>query len=180
MLFSIILACTLDGGIGYNNNLAWDIKNELKLFKKITEDNYLQKKNAIIMGRKTFFSMNEKPLRNRINIVISNSYSLKHDYSNLLIFSTMDMALKYCEINSEKINKVFVIGGKSIYDLCLEDTKLYNNIENIYLSVVYKRYLCDIFIDLKKILKNFKPEYKSAIFDPDFFHIIMKNKSLLL
>jgi dihydrofolate reductase len=179
MLFSIILACTLDGGIGYNNDLAWDIKNELKLFKKISEGNHLQKKNVIIMGRKTFFSINQKPLKNRINIVISNNYSLKHDYSNLLIFSTIDMALKYCEINCNKINKVFVIGGKSIYDLCLEDPKLYNNIENIYLSIVYKRYLCDIFIDLKKILKNFTADYKSAIFDPEFLHVIMKNKFLL-
>jgi dihydrofolate reductase len=32
MLYSIILACTLDGGIGYSNNLPWDIKNELKIF----------------------------------------------------------------------------------------------------------------------------------------------------
>jgi len=36
MLYSIILACTLDGGIGYENNIPWDIKSEMNLFREIT------------------------------------------------------------------------------------------------------------------------------------------------
>jgi len=180
MLYSVILACTLDGGIGYNNNLPWDIKNELKIFKRVTESTRGYKENAIIMGRKTFFSLNEKPLKNRINIVISTTYELKHDYSNLLIFSTIDMALNYCEYSHERINKVFVIGGKSIYDLCLNNSKYYNRIEKIYLSIIYKKYLCDTFIDIKKILKDFKPMITNSVFDPEFLHIVMKNKNRYL
>jgi dihydrofolate reductase len=74
MLYSIILACTLDGGIGYENNIPWDIKSEMELFKQITTagtNNY--KKNAVIMGRRTWESLSYKPLKNRINIVIGNS-----------------------------------------------------------------------------------------------------------
>jgi dihydrofolate reductase len=59
MLYSIILACTLEGGIGYNNIIPWDIKSELYLFKQITTgcvDNF--KSNAVIMGRKTWESYN--------------------------------------------------------------------------------------------------------------------------
>jgi dihydrofolate reductase len=177
MLFSVIVACTLDGGIGYNNKLPWDIKNELKLFKRITETTQENKENVIIMGRKTFFSLNEKPLKNRINIVISKTYILNHDYSNLYIFSNIDMALNYCEFKRDNINKVFIIGGKSIYDECFE--KYYNKIEHVYLSIIYKKYLCDTFINIKKILKDFKPIFNDSIFDKDFLYITMKNKCLL-
>ena len=32
-IVSLILACTLDGGIGYNNNIPWYIKDDLLKFK---------------------------------------------------------------------------------------------------------------------------------------------------
>ena len=33
---SLILACTFDGGIGYNNKIPWYIKSDLIKFKNIT------------------------------------------------------------------------------------------------------------------------------------------------
>lgn len=172
MLYSIILACTLEGGIGYNNNIPWDIKSELYLFKQITTETNDCKTNAIIMGRKTWESLKYKPLKDRINIIISTD-TKKIEYDNLISFSNIDNAFEYCQTNIN-INKVFVIGGKSIYDLCLD--KYEDNIEFIYLSVIYKYFCCNKFINIKKILSNFEAINNTVIFHPQFLHMKMIKK----
>lgn len=172
MLYSIILACTLEGGIGYNNNIPWDIKSELYLFKQITTQTNDYKNNAIIMGRKTWESLKYKPLKDRVNIIISTD-TKKFEYDNLISFSNIDNAFEYCEKNIN-INKIFVIGGKSIYDLCLD--KYEDNIEFIYLSVIYKYYTCNKFINIKKILSNFEAISDNVIFHPQFLHMKMIKK----
>jgi dihydrofolate reductase len=173
MLYSIILACTLEGGIGYNNIIPWDIKSELYLFKQITTgcvDNF--KSNAVIMGRKTWESLKYKPLKDRINIIITkDANSFKYD--NLISFADMDKAFEYCERNVN-IDKVFVIGGKSIYDLCLD--KYADNIEYIYLSVIYKYFYCNKFINIRNILSNYEAINENVIFHPQFLHMKMKKK----
>jgi dihydrofolate reductase len=174
MLYSIILACTFDGGIGYNNCLPWDIKSELYLFKQITGNKDQYKQNAVIMGRKTWNSLQHKPLKDRINIVITSDNKFTN-YDNIISFSNIDSAFEYCE-RSININKVFVIGGKSIYDLCLNDDKYFLNIQEIYISVIYKYYTCNLFVNLKKILTLFKCDYDSIIFHPQFLHMRMIKK----
>ena len=172
MLYSIILACTFDGGIGYNNNIPWDIKTEMFLFKQITSscpDGF--KSNAIIMGRKTWESLKYKPLKDRTNIIISDTISINYD--NLISFNDIKKAFEYCERNVN-INKIFVIGGKSIYDICLD--KYSDNIENIYLSFIYKYYKCNIFINIKYILTNYEAITDNVIFHPQFLHMKMKKK----
>jgi len=170
MLYSIILACTLDGGIGNENNIPWDIKGEMALFREITMTGYNNyKKNAVIMGRRTWESLKCKPLKNRVNIVIGNI----PEYENILNFKNLDDAFEYCERKID-INKVFVIGGKSIYDLCLD--KYEDNIEYIYLSVIYKYYCCNKFINIRKILEKFEAINNSVIFHPQFLHMKMIKK----
>lgn len=174
MLYSIILACTFDGGIGYNNCIPWHIKNELYLFKKITGNKDQFKQNAVIMGRNTWESLPIKPLKDRLNIVITRDNDFINK-DNIISFSNIDSAFEYCE-RTININKVFVIGGKSIYDLCLNNEKYSNNIEYVYLSVIYNYYHCNIFINLKKILNNFKCNYDTIIFHPQFLHMRMSKK----
>jgi dihydrofolate reductase len=176
MLYSIILACTLDGGIGYENNIPWDIKSEMALFRQITTEgmtNY--KKNAVIMGRKTWESLSYKPLKNRINIIIGNI----PDYENILNFRNLKDAFEYCE-RKININNVFVIGGKSIYETCLQDYA--ETIEFIYISVIYKNYICDKKIDIRYILQNFEAINNTVYFHPQYLHMkmIKKQKPLLL
>jgi dihydrofolate reductase len=173
VFFSLILACTLDGGIGYNNKIPWNIPQELGLFKKITTDiNCYVKKNAIIMGRKTWESLPFKPLKDRINIVITSD-SDKINFRNELIVvcKNLDEALEYCE-NSILIDKIFIIGGKSIYDLCLNDNRYKNKINNIHLSIIKNKYNCDTFINLKQILNEFKKyKLKDISFNSDFMYL---------
>ena len=171
--FSLILACTLDGGIGLNNKIPWNIPEELNLFKQITNDcNCYVKKNAVIMGRKTWDSLPYKPLKNRVNIIItSDPTKLKINDTSIIVSKNFDKALEYCE-NSILINKIFVIGGKSIYDLCLNNNKYLNKINCLHLSIVKKRYDCDTHINLKHILSHFrKYNINDIIFNSSFIYI---------
>ena len=74
ILYDIVVGRSLNFGIGRKGGLPWRLPSDLKMFKKITT---LGKTgNTIIMGRKTFESINERPLPNRNNIVVSGSAKL--------------------------------------------------------------------------------------------------------
>ena len=168
MLYSIILACTLDGGIGYENSIPWDIKSEMELFRQITTAGITSyNKNAVIMGRRTWESLNYKPLKNRVNIVIGNLENYELNFKNL------KDAFEYCQRKVE-INNVFVIGGKQLYETCLKDYA--DNLEFIYLSVIYKNYITDKKIDIRHILENYEAINNTVYFHPQYLHMKMIKK----
>ena len=71
----MIVATCQDNGIGRDNNLPWRLKSELAYFAKMTKTTQdFSKQNAVLMGRKTWQSIPAriKPLRNRVNIVLSS------------------------------------------------------------------------------------------------------------
>jgi len=172
MLYSLILACTVEGGIGYNNQIPWNIPEDLKLFKKITTDiNCYVKKNAVIMGRKTWESLPLKPLKDRINIIITSKPSLIEKGDNIHSFNDFNQALIFCDDNIY-IDKVFVIGGKSLYDICLNDSRFSRNIDSIHLSIIKEKAKCDTYIDLKKIIRTYKYyNIHDIIFNSNFIYI---------
>tara|TARA_Y100000590_G_scaffold276390_1_gene310295 strand:- start:6694 stop:7176 length:483 start_codon:yes stop_codon:yes gene_type:complete len=98
----LIWAQDSTGGIGKDGNLPWHIPEDLKNFKKITQD------STIIMGRNTWESLPIKPLPKRRNIVISS-----HNIKNIEHYSSIDMCIE--KLNEEYIKKIFVIGGAQIY-----------------------------------------------------------------
>ncbi len=105
----IILAVDRDFGIGKDNKLLFHFKKDLAHFKKITLN------NIVIMGRKTYNSMNGA-LPNRENIVLTRNKNLKLD--DAIVFNDVNKLLKYLEEN-KKDRDVFVIGGNQIVDLLL-------------------------------------------------------------
>jgi len=147
---SLILACTIDGGIGYQNKIPWDIPEEMAKFREITKSHkHRHKQNAVIMGRKTWESIG-KPLVNRVNIVITRDKS--YCCNDVLFFDNLNLAIDYCNCD-KTIEKIFVIGGSSLYDYCIEN--YYHLV--IYLSVVffnnYKK--TDTYINMYNLFKNF-------------------------
>ena len=102
MNIDMIWAQDKNGGIGKNGKLPWNISEDLQNFKKVTLG------YPIIMGRKTWESLPFKPLPNRRNIVLS---SQKVD--NTETYHSIDECLG--ALNSEGVEKIFVIGGRSIY-----------------------------------------------------------------
>ena len=69
-----IVCADKNWGIGYKNRLLVSIPSDMKFFRETTTG------NVIIMGRKTLNSFpNGKPLKNRVNIVITKDANFKAD-----------------------------------------------------------------------------------------------------
>lgn len=104
--------------------MPWHIPEELKYFKSLTED------NIIVMGRKTFQSLNFKALPNRINIIISKTLEPPKD-NTYIVLDSIEEAIRYAEDLGVILKReVFIIGGSEIYQ------QTFNKISKIYLSIV--------------------------------------------
>ena len=87
-MISAIVAVNEDWGIGYNNDLLEHIPADLKFFKEVTTG------KTIIMGKNTFLSLpNQKPLPNRVNIIISHSPDL--NIEGAVVCSSIEDAINY-------------------------------------------------------------------------------------
>ncbi len=121
-------------GIGINNKMPWDIKEEMRHFIKTT------KGHTVVMGRKTFESIG-KPLPNRTNIVLTNNPDLKidgvqiiHDFNKI--------------IELAKSQDIFIIGGASIYKQFLPFA------DELVISKLPDTYHCTEYLNFN--LSNFK------------------------
>ncbi|MCH2215272.1 MAG: dihydrofolate reductase [Flavobacteriales bacterium] len=108
-----IAAVAENGAIGKDNDLIWNLPDDMKFFKEKTLN------TAVIMGRKNFESIPHKfrPLPKRVNIVLSRDkgFSAKGAYT----FESIQEAIHFCE--QEGYDKTFVIGGGQIYKLALDE-----------------------------------------------------------
>ena len=104
MEIHLIWAQDYNSGIGENGALPWHISEDLKNFKSLTIN------STIIMGRKTWDSLPVKPLPKRRNIILSRKKQIG-DFT----FSSFEECM--AKIEKLKIDKVFIIGGRSIYKL---------------------------------------------------------------
>lgn len=99
---SILVAHQNDRGIGYQNQLPWELKADKQHFRKLTLG------HTIIMGRRTFESIG-RPLDKRRNIVISTTLSSAPE--EVEIYSSLQEALEHIHTNEE----IFIIGGERLY-----------------------------------------------------------------
>ncbi|OIQ24914.1 MAG: dihydrofolate reductase [Alphaproteobacteria bacterium MedPE-SWcel] len=65
-MITLIVARARNGAIGKDNDIPWHAPEDLKAFQRETLG------GAIIMGRNTWESLPVKPLKNRLNIVVSS------------------------------------------------------------------------------------------------------------
>jgi dihydrofolate reductase len=122
---NIIVAVDRNWGIGYQNKLLISIPDDMKFFRTTTTD------KVVIMGKNTLLSFpNGKPLKNRVNIVITRDKNFKCEGAVVVnsIEAAVEEAKKY---NSED---VYVIGGGSIYEQMLDyvDTAYVTYIDYAY------------------------------------------------
>ena len=153
---SLILACTTDYGIGYNNTLPWHIPDELKYFRKITTfvEN-VDKINAVIMGKNTWYSIPNAPLKNRVNIIITSSDYEKiksENHENVEVFCNIQDAINYIN-RTDIIESGFIIGGSQLYNDFLAN--YIDKINNVYMTLITeKNYKCDKYINSNSIYNN--------------------------
>ena len=104
MTISLVVAASENNAIGKNNQLLWNLPNDLKFFKNTTWG------FPVIMGRKTYESVN-KPLPGRINIVISRNPSWKA--AGAISTVSLEDAIQKAEETNCK--EAFIIGGGEIF-----------------------------------------------------------------
>lgn len=100
---ALIAAMDRNRVIGSDNQMPWHLPDDLRFFKATTLG------KPVVMGRKTFESIGERPLPKRRNLVVSR----RSDYApdGVEVFPSIDAALAACSEAPE----VMIIGGGELY-----------------------------------------------------------------
>lgn len=145
VLGKIIVAMTMEGGIGKDGGIPWKIPEDMKFFKQETQLAPVDKRNAVIMGRHTWNSLKCRPLPNRLNIIVSKSlwdtYDELSDVSRAVFVPDFAAAINIVE-TADDIHAVYAIGGMQIYRYALSHplfTKL------LVTKIIKPDYECDTF-----------------------------------
>lgn len=192
---NLIVAACENMGIGKQGDLPWRLKwvnqflpiwsfslsillstnsnfrNELKYFSSQTKKvNDPSMKNAVIMGRKTYFGIPEskRPLPLRFNVVLTSEPEKYEFPADVIIAKSMDEAL--AKINEpgieEQIENVWIVGGHSVYKEAMESTLCHR----VYFTKVMATFDCDAFFptlsDSFKLVEN-DPDIPSEIQEED-------------
>jgi dihydrofolate reductase len=154
-----IYAIDINNGLSKDGGIPWNSKKDLTFFANKT------KKNVVIMGRNTYFSLpdNVRPLKNRLNIVLTTKpedylYIQQESKNNVLFTDDCNIYKRLLSEREETAKshpylnynfKIFCIGGKNVYEqfipLC----------DKVWVTQIKKDYSCDLFFNY-----NFSKEFK--------------------
>ncbi len=129
MLLSLIAAASTNNVIGKNNQLPWTLPQDMKYFKNTTWG------MPVLMGRKTFASIENEPLPGRINIILTKQKDWKAD--GVVVVNDLNDALFVAK--DADCQEVFVIGGGEIYKEAIKKA------DRIYLTRVHTLVDGDVF-----------------------------------
>ena len=104
-MISAIVAVDKDWGIGYQGQLLEHLPPDMKYFKELTTN------HVVVMGRKTWDSLPNKPLKDRLNLVITSG---ERQYGEMTCFIGMAEAMaRLAHVDDDE--EWFIIGGGTIY-----------------------------------------------------------------
>ncbi|ANS74616.1 dihydrofolate reductase [Paenibacillus yonginensis] len=118
MSITLIWAMAEGGVIGRDNALPWRLPADMAYFKAQTTG------KTVLMGRKTWESMNGRPLPNRVNVVLTRDKAFKAEGAEVI--HTFDEAVRLADKG-----ELMVIGGAELfaYFLPIADKLLVTMIE---------------------------------------------------
>lgn len=113
VLISLVAARGRNGVIGSEGALPWRLRSDLQKFKQTTIG------KPCVMGRKTWDSLQLRPLPGRLNLVVSRNPDFAA--KGALVCATLDEALSIARETAREdgVDEVCVIGGAQIYALAL-------------------------------------------------------------
>ncbi len=101
-MITLIVARARDGAIGQAGDIPWHVPEDLHFFQRET------KGGAVIMGRRTWESLPVKPLKDRLNIVVSRSRNVTEHCA-----ATVEEAIQIAQ--GQGYWRLYGIGGAGIY-----------------------------------------------------------------
>lgn len=170
MEFELILAVDEKWGIGKDGSIPWFVPEDLQFFKEKTDG------NVIIMGSNTFNSLRRRPLKNRLNIVLTRvPWLYKKDaekHLNLVFVKSMqELQMFTNRIETVQVfpflqidYKLFVVGGANVYKQFMRD----HNVSTIWITFIKGWYECDTFFNpypeitsykLQEVIRNTDTHY---------------------
>lgn len=109
-MISFVYAQEHDGGIGYQNDLPWHLPADLKFFKETTWG------HKMVMGRRTFESMDQRILPGRETYVLTTQEDYGSDIEGLNLLHTREDVLELA-----KDHHLMVIGGAGVFMTLMDD-----------------------------------------------------------
>jgi dihydrofolate reductase len=132
---TVIAAVDRKNGIGKDNGIPF--YSDMGFFKSTTIG------NLVIMGRRTWESLKEKPLSDRINVVVSTTlpdgrrFLRKWDQS-IWVFHSLAQALDFAKEKHPEC-EAFIIGGEVLYKAAFDQ----NLVSRVLLSKIGCEADCD-------------------------------------
>jgi dihydrofolate reductase len=117
-MITLIAARAQNSAIGRDGSMPWDLPEDLAFFQRETQG------GAIIMGRHTWDSLLYKPLKNRLNLVVTS-----REFSAGMRFASPQAAIDAALAAGHR--RIYGIGGNQIYKtmLPLADRLLLTEVE---------------------------------------------------
>jgi dihydrofolate reductase len=150
--FNVIVAACANGGIGIDGGIPWTLKGDMKQFARLTtETRDSTKQNAVVMGSKTWKSipLKHRPLKNRMNVVISQTLSglLPPVYQVHSMEQAMELVSSPPWV--DQVETVWIIGGQSLYQHAMQSPCL----DRVYFTNVLREFQCDTFFPVEELRK---------------------------
>lgn len=127
--FTFVWAEDENGLIGREGQLPWHLPNEMKHFVEVTTG------DVVVMGRKTYESIPKRPLKNRVNIVLTRDENYEAD--GAIVCHTKEEVIEAVK----DINRaVHIIGGVSLFEMFMDEVNL------LYRTIIYESFEGDTYM----------------------------------
>lgn len=103
------------------------------------------KRNAVIMGRRTYFGIppNKRPLPNRLNVVLSNNSTASDYPADVVLCKSLSQAinqLSETDLGAD-IESIWICGGYSVY----KEAMTLDECHRVYFTEIKAKFDCDAF-----------------------------------
>jgi dihydrofolate reductase len=109
-----IAAVSLDGVIGIDDRIPWRIPEDFKHFRDTTMG------GVLLVGKTTYLTLPKKAHEGREYVVLNGGDAIPDLDINDFQFSSIDTILYLLSSENTTLDKVFVIGGASIYEQMID------------------------------------------------------------
>jgi len=127
--FTFVWAEDEQGLIGSKGELPWHLPNEMKHFVEVTTG------DIVVMGRKTYESIPNPPLKNRVNIVLSRNPEFEAE--DAIICRSKEEIMEQV---AERNKAVHIIGGTSLFEMFADE------VDMLYRTIVYGDFSGDTYM----------------------------------
>jgi len=148
IIISFVVAASTNNAIGKHNKLLWHLPNDLTFFKNTTWG------MTVLMGRKTFESIQSKPLKGRRNLILTHDKNFSAE--GIKVVHTIEEGIQDTQDNNYR--ELMILGGATVYRQTMKLA------QKIYLTRVHY-----IFEDADAFIPGIKEDEWRLVSNEDFY-----------